>query len=250
MGYRHAILAETLLLCTTRISTFRGGQELTAATGFFFEAAGALHLVTSRHVLHDAPSAHFPDRIEFVVHLDANDLARTAAVSMPLHDAGAPRWVQGTDSGGEVDVAALPIDRAVLPPGAVFHSFTPRHLLESFDTVQVGAPLVVVGFPLGFFDTRHHLPVARQAMVASAFGVRFQGQGYFLADARLHRGTSGSPVVMRDDSLGAVPWRLLGIHASRLDMVDRDVLQDETLGLNCAWYADILLVLTGARRPA
>jgi hypothetical protein len=41
----------------------------------------------------------------------------------------------------------------------------------------------------------HHLPVARQAVIASAFGSRFQGQGYFLTDARMHRGTSGAPVV-------------------------------------------------------
>jgi predicted nucleic acid-binding Zn ribbon protein len=35
-------------------------------------------------------------------------------------------------------------------------------------------------------------------VVASAFGMRFQGLGYFLTDARTHRGTSGAPVVMRN----------------------------------------------------
>ena len=28
-----------------------------------------------------------------------------------------------------------------------------------------------LGFPLGFYDTLHHLPVVRQATIASAFGV-------------------------------------------------------------------------------
>jgi len=28
-------------------------------------------------------------------------------------------------------------------------------------------------------------------------GIRFQGQGYFLTDASMHRGTSGAPVVAR-----------------------------------------------------
>jgi transposase-like protein len=37
----------------------------------------------------------------------------------------------------------------------------------------------------------HHMPVVRQAAVASSFGLRFGGQGYFLTDARTHRGTSG-----------------------------------------------------------
>jgi hypothetical protein len=31
--------------------------------------------------------------------------------------------------------------------------------------------------PLGFFDTRHHLPVVRHAIIASSFGIRFQGEG-------------------------------------------------------------------------
>jgi hypothetical protein len=44
--------------------------------------------------------------------------------------------------------------------------------------------------------------------------------------------------------LGDLPWRLLGIHSSRIDMETRDLQMDEALGLNCVWYADILLRLT------
>jgi hypothetical protein len=108
----------------------------------------------------------------------------------------------------------------------------------------------VVGFPLGFHDTLHHMPVVRQAIIASSFGLRFQGQGYFLTDARTHRGTSGAPVVMRasgpDGLPGDLPWKLLGVHSARLDVGSRDRQLDEALGLNCAWYADILLTLTEA----
>jgi hypothetical protein len=92
------------------------------------------------------------------------------------------------------------------------------------------------------------MPVVRQAVVASSFGLRFQGKGYFLTDARTHRGTSGAPVIMRsathDPALGDLPWMLLGVHSARLDVVPRDLEVDEALGLNCAWYADILLTLT------
>ena len=85
-------------------------------------------------------------------------------------------------------------------------------------------------------------------MIASSFGLRFQGLGYFLTDARTHRGTSGAPVVMRHHDAAAnddaLPWRLLGVHSARLDMAGRDLAQDESLGLNCAWYADILMTLS------
>ena len=90
--------------------------------------------------------------------------------------------------------------------------------------------------------------MVRHAVVASSFGLRFQGEGYFLTDARTHRGTSGAPVVMRapgkDPALGDLPWILLGVHSARLDVGTRDLELDEALGLNCAWYADILLTLT------
>jgi hypothetical protein len=108
----------------------------------------------------------------------------------------------------------------------------------------VGTSLLIVGFPLGFHDALHHLPVVRQAAIASSFGLRFQGLGYFLTDARTHRGTSGAPVVMQSKADGQLPWKLLGVHSARMDMGGRDLELDENLGLNCAWYAGILLTLT------
>jgi hypothetical protein len=142
-------------------------------------------------------------------------------------------------------VAVLELDRNILPQGTELRAFGPQHLQGATPVAEAGASLRIVGFPLGFFDTLHHLPVVRHAIIASSFGVRFQGQGYFLTDGRMHRGSSGAPVVMRCDTGDpAMPWQLLGIHAARVDMGDRDLTQDETLGLNCAWYADILMTLS------
>jgi hypothetical protein len=48
----------------------------------------------------------------------------------------------------------------------------------------------------------------------------------------------------RSGARGRLPWALLGVHSARLDIGSRDEQLDESLGLNCAWYADILLTLT------
>jgi S1-C subfamily serine protease len=238
-------MIEPLLLTTTRVSTFDGKRPLTGASGFFFEHDSRLFLVTSRHVIIDAPSKHFPDRIEVELHTDAKNLTCSTGVSVPLYLEGKSVWRQGTDAGGEIDVAAIELDRAALPPSVVLQCFSPAHLQRSLQEVEVGTSLLIVGFPLGFHDALHHLPVVRQAVIASSFGLRFQGLGYFLTDARTHRGTSGAPVVMRNPSPDVpLPWKLLGVHSARMDMGGRDFLLDETLGLNCAWYADILLTLT------
>ena len=115
----------------------------------------------------------------------------------------------------------------------------------------MGTSVLVVGFPLGFHDALHHLPVVRGGIVASSFGLRFQGLGYFLTDARTHRGSSGAPVVSRAvpghrGVPGELPWSLLGVHSARLDLATREIQLDEALGLNCAWYADVLRTLTAS----
>jgi S1-C subfamily serine protease len=231
-----------------RVCTFEQQQALTNASGFFFERDARLFLVTSRHVVIDEKSRHLPDRLEIELHNDPENLARSTGFSIPLYRQGVAVWRQGSDSAGEIDVAAIEIDRAALPASAVYRAFGPRHLLAAREHIEIGASLLVVGFPLGFHDTLHHMPVVRHAVLASSFGLRFQGQGYFLTDARTHRGTSGAPVVMRASDASAtrdvLPWRLLGVHSSRLDVGARDLVLDEALGLNCAWYADILLTLT------
>ena len=238
---------EPLLLAAPRVTTFQGPSVLTGASGFFFARDERLYLATSRHVLYDEPSRHFPDRIEVELHDDERDLSRSIRLSLLLYQEGRAVWRQGSDSGGDVDVAVIEIDRSIVGP-RMPRAFTPAHLQQALSEVEIGAPLLIVGFPLGFHDGLHHLPVARQAAIASSFGTRFQGLGLFLTDARMHRGSSGAPVVMRDGTgareHGGLPWKLLGIHSSRFDMSGRDRVEDESLGLNCAWYADILMTLT------
>jgi S1-C subfamily serine protease len=242
---------DPLFLAAPRVSTFHGKQPLTNASGFFFERDDRLFLVTSRHVVIDEDTQHFPDRLEIELHLDATNLTRSTGFSMLLYNEGEAVWRQGRDSGSEIDVAVIELDRAALPDESVIRAFSPAHLSNSFSDVHPGESLLVVGFPLGFHDALHHLPVLRHAVIASPYGIRFQGQGYFLTDARTHRGTSGAAVVMRDpnpsDETNALPWKLLGVHSARMDMGDRDLVLDESLGLNCAWYADILLTLTVPR---
>ena len=165
-------MAEPILLTTARVSTFDGDRLLTGASGFFFERDQRLFFVTSRHVVIDAPSKHFPNRVEIELHTDAVNLTQSAALSVWLYRDGKSVWRQGSDPGGEIDVAAIELDRSALPPSVAFSCFTPAHLQSRLDEVEVGSVLLVVGYPLGFHDVVHHLPVVRQAVIASSFGIR------------------------------------------------------------------------------
>jgi hypothetical protein len=169
-------MIDSLLLTAVRIYTFEQQRMLTNASGFFFERNERLFLVTSRHVLFDGPSKHFPDRIEIELHTDPENMVRSIGFSLPLYRDGRSLWRQGIDIAGEIDIAVIEIERAALPVPTVYRAFTPKHLLGATDQVEIGSSLLVVGFPLGFHDTLHHMPVARHAVVASSFGLRFRAR--------------------------------------------------------------------------
>jgi hypothetical protein len=239
---------DMLLLSTTRVTAFAAGHVLSSASGFFYRNGDRLFLVSNRHVFSDADSGHVPDRIDIEVHTDAQDLAQRVVVSLPLYRDGLRQWREATDSAGAVDIAAIAIPAAALPSDVVLEAFDETHLQAREEVVEIGDALTIAGFPLGFHDTIHHLAVARSAFLASVYGVRFQRRGCFLTDARTHRGSSGSPVVRRRVNAPlatpATSWQLLGVHSTRMDPLTRDQTQDEPLGLNCAWYADVLTTLT------
>ncbi|WOI52543.1 trypsin-like peptidase domain-containing protein [Parvularcula sp. LCG005] len=241
-------MIDTLLLTTVRVSTYIGDTALSTATCFFFERDGRLFLVTSNHVVFDEPSGHKPDRLVIDLHTDISNIAQATNFSIPLYRNGKSIWRGAKDSGGAIDVAVVEIERSKLPAGTVIEAFTLASLVPNDDDVEIGATLLTVGYPMGFHDELHHLPVVRQAALSSSFGLRFQGMGYFLVDARTHRGISGAPVVMRvpqDSNMpDRLPWKLLGIHSARLESPTRDPNLDDLLGLNAVWYADVLTTLT------
>ncbi|MDO6461937.1 trypsin-like peptidase domain-containing protein [Granulosicoccaceae sp. 1_MG-2023] len=240
---------ESILLAVVHIKTYRPDGTSTNATGFYFTRNDTLFLITNRHVVLDEPSGHVPTRIEIGLHPDPTNLAVTSRYSISLYDANGNRtWREAHDTSGSVDVVSIPILREYFPNDVLYRSFTPAHLPVEMRDIEVGHSVRVVGFPLGFHDTLHNLPVMRHAIVASSFSLRFQGNGYFLTDSLLHRGSSGSPVVAYRKEIGngrvGFPWYLLGVHSARLSAASRDPQQDERLNLFAAWYADVLLTLT------
>lgn len=172
---------------------------------------------------------------------------RVHRFSIPLYRDGRGIWRQGRDISGEVDVAVIEIDRGALPASTVYRAFTPAHphAVRPGRNRRVGAAGRI---PRWAFTTYAIGCRWRQA-IASSFGLRFQG--YFLTDARTHRGTSGAPVVMRITDPARIAGRpaMDGAGRARLAVGRRTDLDEA--GLNCAWYADILLSLTestGGRR--
>jgi Trypsin-like peptidase domain len=235
---------DKMYLRLAKIQTFVGGQQLTNATGFFYLHDEFLYLVTSRHVVINETATHRPDRLQVSLHSDAANLQQRAELSIPLYLGGVPQWYQHPKYG--VDVVAVAINDPCVLSSHFVHSFCCEDILNKDYALPLGRDVLILGFPLGFHDTLHNLPIVRRATIASSFSHPFKGEPYFLTDARLHRGMSGSPVIATLPDWPNVAskrepsWRLLGIHSSALDVSDRDPNQDERLALNTAWYASLL----------
>lgn len=239
---------ESILLAVAHVATYQQNQPLTNATGFYFQRGEQLFLITNRHVVCDEANDHVPSRLTITLHSNPDNLAEFTDFSIPLYDDKKQRiWREVQDATSLVDVVAIPLEAHNFPKHTLYKAFTDEHLASDLEEIEVGCSVRVVGYPLNFQDTLHNLPVMRHAIIASSFSLRFKGYGYFLTDSLLHRGSSGSPIVLRVDKRMSgrehFPWLLLGIHSARLG-ANRDVNEDERLNLFASWYADVLLKLT------
>ena len=228
-----------------KIQTMSAGQYRTNATGFFYMEEDFLYLVTARHVVIDEKSHHQPDAVQLSLHADAAHLQHREELAIPLYLNGIPQWFEHPKHRQRVDLVAIAINDPRVLDQHVISTFCSADIVTTDESVPMRQQVLIPGFPLGFHDTLHNLPIVRSAMIASSFAHPFKGEPYFLTDARLHRGMSGSPVIipsraMAGEDTQTTSWRLLGVHTSAVDVSNRDPAQDEKLNLNSAWYASLI----------
>jgi len=231
---------------TTMITTLIHGRtatpsRLSNATGLFFSHSGRTYLVTSRHVLIDEEERYYPDSIEIRVHTDAQDISKNREVELPLYESGKPLWLEHPTRGSAVDLVVLSVEET-LPKDARINYWTAKDFLPIDKRLPVGAHLSVIGYPLGFYDIENNLPMVRQAGLASIYQSDFRGNPFFLIDASLHEGTSGSPVItttprtIMDDKFSIImgwgPPFLLGVNSGEFP----DSKLTSFLGLHKVWY--------------
>ncbi len=238
---------DNTLLRVAKVRTFSKGTPTTNATGFFYLQDEYLYLITARHVVHDESMGHHPDHLHVSLHCAADDMSRSEDLMIPLYVDAIPQWFECENAGTVADVVAVSINDSDVLRSRFVTVFRASDIMQADETIPLGQDALILGFPLGFSDTLNNLPIVRRATIASSFSHPFKGNPYFLTDARLHRGMSGSPVITRtarpsQQIFGQTEfeWRLLGVHSSALDVSDRDSMHDERLALNMTWYASLI----------
>jgi len=136
---------------------------------------------------------YFPNTIRLYLHTNADDLTESEEFDMKLYDGTKKRWLEPNVP--DYDVIALPFD-SEFAPNAPLTCFAEDHLFPDEYKFSMGHQVMIIGYPLGYwYDQKHNLPILRSGMISSAYSIPYNGNPYFLVDSRLHKGTSGAPVM-------------------------------------------------------
>jgi hypothetical protein len=201
MAYKIADI-DDLYLAITRLTTHAynkdksvNSRSINSATGFFYRNAASENyfLITSRHVLIDEAKGHFPNVVRLYLHTDANDLTKNGEFDLNLHDGTHRLWRESRVP--NYDVVALPFTENSAPDAQIT-VFSDDFFFPQDYKLSLGHEVMTIGYPLGFwYDHVHNLPIIRSGVISSVYPIPYNNQPYFLVDSRLHKGTSGAPVI-------------------------------------------------------
>jgi hypothetical protein len=224
---------QQLFFCTTRIEARSvDGKTNSIGTGFIFnykidEQHQIPFIVTCKHVVDGFAFGTF----SFVQSKDGKpNLGQKCVVTVPnLQN------LVFYDLDPKIDVVLIPLVPILNYFKAngqtpFFRSLSKdlvpsREAAEDLSAIQ---PIVFVGYPYGMHDEINLLPIARRGFTASPYVVDFDGLPFFLIDANVFPGSSGSPVMVLDEGAYASHGGLtMGGRAYFLGLVDQAYIHTE-----------------------
>jgi len=235
-----------ILLTVCIVIQMKSGAAIGTGTGFFYTQGDKLFLVTNEHMFLANPKGEKPDSFKVRLHTNINDTTHNDIYDISIYSGSAPLWK--THPRQKADVALIQLNSKTLRQRFVIKAWSKDGFLPSNFPLNPGEDVFIMGYPESFHDQVHNLPVLRNAMIASAYGVPFSNQPLFLTDAKLLPGNSGGPVVTKpknvwvDDKGNAnmmtgTVYYLLGIHSGT---VDPKMTQGTDVGLGAAWYISLV----------
>lgn len=228
------------------------------STGFLWEEAGCLYLITD---VHNVTGGH-PDITSAVIDPSIPNLifatllcehkklpgeVEAHPIRILLYQAGVPVWLEHPE-GRAVDCVAIPI---TLPEYLKVKSVPMnRHNFERCIKPSLGTECFVVGYPEAAMSAATS-PLSIRATIANEPDMDHRALSLHMADATLEVRMSGSPVLMRHHGLInptgdlskssiAPSWIFLGMHSRPL--------RDD--GVRCVWTGRVIeeIVATKSQR--
>jgi len=253
---------DSIYLSTTLVHRFSGNDSKGTATGFFFQSKqGSIYLVTNKHVIYgdnfpDENAAPEIDKIKLILHINKNNLSQNEEVTIGLFKKNVKLWKEHPRK--DIDIVCIPLN---LDRNKFIFAVVDASLLDT-SNIKIGIEKIfVMGYPYGWYDSLHNLPITRIGHLSSPFGVPFHGNPFMLGDVETHPGMSGSPVFMHlvdyitvDNGkstrhMGQSKIILLGVYSGQPKWEYKNQKTGELIkiphSLSVIWFGDLIKEIIG-----
>jgi hypothetical protein len=202
-----------LLFSTARLECHLTTGGVSTGTAFFFtyridEQRTLPLLVTNKHVVRDAQVGQFQLH-EALPDPTGQVIPSELSFGVTLTDFE-KAWFMHPDPA--MDICVMPFEplrqQAQAQGKAVFTCSLDDGLIPSqeiLDNLSAMEDVVMVGYPIGLWDSTNNLPILRRGVTASHPAVSFQGKQQGLVDMACFPGSSGSPILILNEGGYATP---------------------------------------------
>jgi hypothetical protein len=117
-------------------------------------------------------STQRPDTSRLHLHTNPSDVSTSADFDIPLYNGTQRLWkIHVTHP--EADIAAIKLDKPEIENRFFVKAWSSQQFLSKQYPLDPGKDIFIMGYPLGVYDTKNNLPIFRNAMIASSYGVPF-----------------------------------------------------------------------------
>jgi hypothetical protein len=200
-------LSTKLLYSTTRIVAFHGSGGQSVGTAFFFlfrldDKRTVPTLVTNKHVVLGSATGEFHLH-EAIKNNSETPTPAGSSFAVTVTDFE-KSWIMHPDP--DVDLCAMPFEplrRLAANHGKeVFLSPLDDTLIplqSALDGLSAMEDVVMVGYPIGLWDSTNNFPILRRGTTASHPASDFQGKPMGVVDMACFPGSSGSPILIANE---------------------------------------------------
>jgi len=264
-------------ISTLILTDFQGKQAL--GTGFFYQELAPRDpnkkgyywrevketwVATNRHVLLPKVKEKevIPDHVTFHIRKIVNDGIVWEPVILDVTEFK-KRLKLHTDA--EVDVATLRVGDLLtesLKKGNELMSWSAvsEENLPGNNNIsaEVADDVVIIGYPKGFYDKKNVFPIVKSGIIATQWGLNFNGMPVFLIDAKLFPGSSGSIVITKPIDFAVIDGKPLyatekqfaflgvysgepSIHKEPIELDDMTIIRKDSFNVGTVWYAQLVV---------